>query len=63
MLLLANSLARGHSGVRVDGDRSAGRMLNAGVTPVVPKRGSVGASGDLAPLAHLSLALIGEGEA
>ncbi len=63
LLLLANSLARGHSGVRVELLESLLALLNAGVTPVVPKRGSVGASGDLAPLAHLSLVLIGEGEA
>lgn len=63
LLLLANSLAQGHSGVRVELLESLLAMLNAGVTPVVPKRGSVGASGDLAPLAHLSLVLIGEGEA
>ncbi len=63
MLLLANSLARGHSGVRLDVLELLLGMLNAGVTPVVPMRGSVGASGDLAPLAHLSLVLIGEGEA
>ena len=59
MLLLANSLARGHSGVRVVVIELLLGMLNAGVTPVVPKRGSVGASGDLAPLAHLALTLIG----
>ncbi len=63
MLLLANSLAHGHSGVRLETLQLLHDMLNAGVTPVVPKRGSVGASGDLAPLAHLSLVLIGEGEA
>jgi histidine ammonia-lyase len=63
MLLLANSLARGHSGVRPETLQLLLDMLNADVIPVVPKRGSVGASGDLAPLAHLSLVLIGEGEA
>jgi histidine ammonia-lyase len=63
MLLLANSLARGHSGVRVAVIELLVNMLNAGVTPIIPKRGSVGASGDLAPLAHLALTLIGEGEA
>jgi histidine ammonia-lyase len=63
MLLLANSLARGHSGVRVEVIELLTSMLNVGVTPVVPKRGSVGASGDLAPLAHLALVLIGEGAA
>lgn len=63
MLLLANSLSRGHSGVRVELIRLLLDMLNQDVTPIVPGRGSVGASGDLAPLAHLSLVLIGEGEA
>jgi histidine ammonia-lyase len=63
MLLLAASLARGHSGVRLVVLEQLIAMLRTGVTPVVPMRGSVGASGDLAPLAHLSLALIGEGEA
>ncbi len=63
MLLLLNSLSRGHSGPRVTLLELLADMLNAGVTPVVPMRGSVGASGDLAPLAHLSLVLIGEGEA
>ncbi len=63
MLLLAASLCRGHSGVRPRIPHTLVGMLNAGVTPVVPSRGSVGASGDLAPLAHLALALCGEGEA
>jgi histidine ammonia-lyase len=63
MLLLANSLARGHSGVRVEVIQTLLGLLNARVQPVIPSRGSVGASGDLAPLAHLGLALIGEGEA
>src|SRR5579884_428485 len=61
VLLLLNSLARGHSGVRPELIELLAAMLNAGVTPVVPMRGSVGASGDLAPLAHLALVLIGEG--
>jgi histidine ammonia-lyase len=63
MVLLANSLARGHSGVRPEVVHLLISMLNSGVTPVVPMRGSVGASGDLAPLAHLALVMIGEGEA
>jgi histidine ammonia-lyase len=62
MLLRANSLAKGHSGVRAIVIDTLCEMLNRGVTPVVPSQGSVGASGDLAPLAHLALALIGEGE-
>jgi histidine ammonia-lyase len=62
MLLRANSLAKGHSGVRPVVIDTLCEMLNRGVTPIVPSQGSVGASGDLAPLAHLALALIGEGE-
>ena len=62
MLLRANSLAKGHSGVRAIVIDTLCEMLNRGVTPFVPSQGSVGASGDLAPLAHLALALIGEGE-
>jgi histidine ammonia-lyase len=62
MLLRANSLAKGHSGVRGAVIDAICEMLNRGVTPMVPSQGSVGASGDLAPLAHLALALIGEGE-
>ena len=62
MLLRANSLAKGHSGVRALVIDTLCEMLNRGVTPYVPSQGSVGASGDLAPLAHLALALIGEGE-
>ena len=62
MLLRANSLAKGFSGVRVAVIDSLCEMLNRGVIPFVPSQGSVGASGDLAPLAHLALALIGEGE-
>jgi len=62
MLLRANSLAKGHSGVRGVIIDTLCEMLNRGVTPVVPSQGSVGASGDLAPLAHLALSLIGEGE-
>ncbi len=63
MLLRANSLAKGFSGVRSAVIDTLCEMLNRSVTPVVPSRGSVGASGDLAPLAHLALVLIGEGEA
>lgn len=62
MLLRANSLAKGHSGLRAVVIDTICEMLNRGVTPMVPSQGSVGASGDLAPLAHLALALIGEGE-
>ncbi|PYV96450.1 MAG: histidine ammonia-lyase [Acidobacteria bacterium] len=62
MLLRANSLSKGHSGVRPAVIDTICEFLNRGVTPLVPSQGSVGASGDLAPLAHLALALIGEGE-
>jgi histidine ammonia-lyase len=62
MLLRGNSLAKGYSGVRGAVIDTLCEMLNRGVTPFVPSQGSVGASGDLAPLAHLALALIGEGE-
>lgn len=62
MLLRANSLAKGHSGVRAIVIDTLCEMLNRSVIPFVPSQGSVGASGDLAPLAHLALALIGEGE-
>jgi len=63
LLLKAASLARGHSGVREEVVDGLLEMHNRGLIPVVPAQGSVGASGDLAPLAHLCLPLIGEGEA
>jgi histidine ammonia-lyase len=63
MALRANVLAKGYSGVRVETLELLLAFLNRRVHPVVPSRGSVGASGDLAPLAHLSLVLIGEGDA
>ena len=63
MLLRANTLAKGFSGAHVTTVELLVECLNRGVVPVVPARGSVGASGDLAPLAHLALPLIGEGEA
>ena len=63
ILLRANSLAKGNSGVRDVVIDTLCSMLNRGVHPVIPSQGSVGASGDLAPLAHLGLVLIGEGEA
>jgi histidine ammonia-lyase len=62
MLVRLNSLLRGHSGVREAVVDLLVEFLNRGLIPRVPEQGSVGASGDLAPLAHLSLALIGEGE-
>jgi histidine ammonia-lyase len=63
MLLRANTLAKGYSGARPETVELLLACLNRGLTPVVPSRGSVGASGDLAPLAHLALPLVGEGEA
>lgn len=63
MLLRLNTLLRGFSGVRGDVVHLLAEMLNRGVHPVIPSRGSVGASGDLAPLAHMSLVLVGEGQA
>ncbi len=62
MALRANVLACGYSGVRVETLETLIALLNAGIHPRVPRRGSVGASGDLAPLAHLALVLVGEGE-
>jgi len=62
MLLRVRSLSMGRSGARPVVAATMLEMLNAGLTPVVPEYGSVGASGDLAPLAHCALALIGEGE-
>ncbi|HZP94809.1 MAG TPA: histidine ammonia-lyase [Candidatus Limnocylindria bacterium] len=63
LLLRANTLAAGRSGVRVEVIELLLAMLDGGVHPVIPEHGSVGASGDLAPLAHAALVLIGEGEA
>ena len=62
MLLRANSLSKGYSGVRAVVIDTICELLTRGVTPWVPSQGSVGASGDLAPLAHLALLLVGEGE-
>src|SRR5438105_381558 len=62
MLLRANVLALGNSGCRVDLPETLLSMLERRVHPVIPEKGSVGASGDLAPLAHLALSMIGEGE-
>jgi histidine ammonia-lyase len=63
LLLRANVIAKGFSGTRPEVVELLVDMLNAGVHPVIPEKGSVGASGDLAPLAHLALVVIGEGEA
>ena len=62
MLLRANVLALGFSGVRLEVIEQVCQFLNLNVAPVIPEKGSVGASGDLAPLAHLALSLVGEGE-
>lgn len=62
MLLRANALARGHSGIRAEVIEKILECINKDIVPVIPQQGSVGASGDLAPLSHLALALIGEGE-
>ncbi len=63
MLLRANNLARGYSGIRLSVFETLLDMLNKGVHPSIPEKGSLGASGDLAPLAHMVLPMIGEGEA
>ncbi len=63
MLLRANTLAKGNSGARIETVELLLECVNRGVLPYVPSRGSVGASGDLAPLAHLALPLVGEGRA
>ena len=63
MLIRANVLAQGLSGIRSVVAQRLCDLLNHGITPIVPMRGSVGASGDLAPLAHMAVVLIGEGEA
>jgi histidine ammonia-lyase len=63
VLLRANVLAKGFSGIRMEVLQLLVELLNAGVHPLIPEKGSVGASGDLAPLAHLALVVIGEGEA
>ncbi|MBT7191619.1 MAG: histidine ammonia-lyase [Anaerolineae bacterium] len=63
MLIRANTLARGHSGIRLSTLQLLLDMLNAGIHPAIPEKGSLGASGDLAPLAHMALVMIGMGEA
>jgi histidine ammonia-lyase len=63
MLIRANTLARGFSGIRLETLELLIEFLNLGIHPVIPEKGSLGASGDLAPLAHMALPLIGEGEA
>lgn len=63
LVIRINTLMRGHSGIRVETLQALTAMLNGGVVPVVPEKGSVGASGDLAPLSHLAIVLLGGGEA
>ncbi len=63
MLLRCNALSRGNSGIRLETLQTLIDMLNKGVHPVIPEKGSLGASGDLAPLSHIALGLIGEGKA
>lgn len=63
MLLRANALSKGFSGIRLSTVKTLIEMLNKGVHPVIPEKGSLGASGDLAPLSHMVLPMIGEGEA
>jgi len=63
MLLRANTLAKGYSGIHLETLETLVEMLNKGVHPIIPAKGSVGASGDLAPLSHMILVLIGEGKA
>ena len=62
MLLRCNALARGNSGIRLETLQTLLDMLNKGVHPIIPEKGSLGASGDLAPLSHIALGLIGEGK-
>lgn len=63
MLLRANTLAKGYSGIRLETLETLIQMLNKHVHPIIPEKGSVGASGDLGPLSHVALVMIGEGEA
>ncbi|HEY7873064.1 MAG TPA: aromatic amino acid lyase [Rudaea sp.] len=63
LAIRVNTLMRGHSGIRASTLQSLAELLNRGVVPVIPEKGSVGASGDLAPLSHLAIVLLGEGEA
>ena len=63
MLLRCNALSKGNSGIRLSTIETMLAMLNKGVHPVIPEKGSLGASGDLAPLSHIVLVMLGEGEA
>lgn len=62
MLIRANTLAKGHSGIRLETVSLLIELLNRNILPIIPSKGSLGASGDLAPLAHMSLPLLGEGK-
>jgi len=63
LVIRINTLMRGHSGIRIETLQALAALLNSGIVPVVPAKGSVGASGDLAPLSHLAIVLLGGGEA
>ncbi|WP_291633422.1 histidine ammonia-lyase [Clostridium sp.] len=63
MLLRANALSKGYSGIRLSTLKTLIEMINKGVNPIIPEKGSLGASGDLAPLAHMVLPMLGEGQA
>ena len=63
MLLRANALAKGYSGIRLSTLKTLMEMINKGVNPIIPEKGSLGASGDLAPLSHMVLPMLGEGKA
>ncbi len=63
MLLRINNLSKGHSGIRLETLNTLVEMVNKGVHPIIPEKGSLGASGDLAPLSHMVLVMLGEGEA
>lgn len=63
LLLKINNLAKGHAGIKLETLKTVVEMYNKGIYPLMPEKGSVGASGDLAPLAHLALVLIGQGKA
>ncbi|MDK2562890.1 histidine ammonia-lyase [Romboutsia sedimentorum] len=63
MVLRVNNLSKGHSGIRMETLNTIIEMINKGVHPIIPEKGSLGASGDLAPLSHMVLTMLGEGEA
>lgn len=63
MLLRVNALSKGNSGIRIETLKTLVNMINKGVHPIIPEKGSLGASGDLAPLSHMVLTMLGEGEA